>query len=201
MRRPKTLAAFTSDELIFAKRLLATKVATMMGRKFEEDDWASVYCKAKNLPHTGWSNLNIDVMYQGLGVEHKMLKKKSNRTLLAWCGQTLMHPAATRSIRIPSAEADPDKVMRYVLAQYADLIEYRRNELQKEAPPGKKPDLRTGWLLWQDNLEEFLYFEEETLPPDPADYFAQWVESGGGNRKASMNLWVYEKETGQKGFR
>ena len=44
----------------------------MMGRKFEEGDWADVYCTAKNIPNRGWSNLNIDVIYNGLGVEHKM---------------------------------------------------------------------------------------------------------------------------------
>ena len=42
----------------------------MMGRKLEEGDWAEVYCRAKGLPNQGWSNLNIDVMHEGLGVEH-----------------------------------------------------------------------------------------------------------------------------------
>jgi hypothetical protein len=49
-------------------------------------------------------------------------------------------------------------------------------------------------------LREFLYFEEETLAPDPSQYVADWRESGGGLRKASKNLWVYEKETGQKRY-
>lgn len=60
--------------------------------------------------------------------------------------------------------------------------------------------MRIGWLLWQESLEEFLYFEQEMIAPDPGDYWAEWKESGGGNRKASKNLWVYERETGQKRF-
>ena len=51
----------------------------MMGRKFEEGDWAAVYCTAKNIPNRGWSNLNIDVIYNGLGVEHKMLRPNGDR--------------------------------------------------------------------------------------------------------------------------
>jgi hypothetical protein len=70
MKRTKTLAAFNKDEYAKAHMLLASQVATMMGRKFEEGDWAYVYCTAKGIPVRGWSNLNIDVMHQGLGVEH-----------------------------------------------------------------------------------------------------------------------------------
>jgi hypothetical protein len=198
MKRPKTLPAFTAEEFARAKRLLAARVAYMMGRKFEEDDWAYVYCAAKNIPKTGWSNLNIDIMHNGLGVEHKMLKK-SDKPLKDLCGSSLMHPAATRSIRIPTTDSDPDVLMRDVLNQYAELISERKEKV-RESNPSVEPDMRTGWLLWQDNLREFLYFEEEMLPPNPDDYFAEWRESGGGSRKASKNLWVYEKETGHKRF-
>lgn len=62
MRHPRTLAAFTEKEKEAAHILLATQVAFMMGRKMEEADWSSVYCRAKGLPERGWSNLNIDVM-------------------------------------------------------------------------------------------------------------------------------------------
>ena len=55
-----------------AKLLLAAKVASMMGRKLEEGDWKEVYCKAKNIPDSGWSNLQIDVNYRGLGIEIKI---------------------------------------------------------------------------------------------------------------------------------
>jgi hypothetical protein len=110
-----------------------------------------------------------------------------------------MHPAATRSIRIPSTEGNPTEIAREVLQQYADLIEQRRQKVA-ESSPGQEPDLRTGWLLWQVDLVEFLYFEEEMLPPNPHDYWAEWHESRSGNRKPSKNLWVYEKETGVKRY-
>src|SRR5215831_8113244 len=95
------LKAFSDEEFKRAKVLLATQVAHMMGRKMEEGDWTHVYCLAKGIPPTGWSNLNIDVNYQGLGVEHKLLRP-SVRSIKAVCGTTMMHPAATRSIRIES---------------------------------------------------------------------------------------------------
>lgn len=61
--------------------------------------------------------------------------------------------------------------------------------------------MRTGWLLWQRSLHQFLYFEEEMLPPNPGDYIAKWIrKEAGGARKGSTNLWVYEKETGRKRF-
>jgi hypothetical protein len=64
---PRTLAAFTQREKETAHVLLATQVVFMMGRKLEEAGWSSVYCKAKGIPERGWSNLNIDVMYKGIG--------------------------------------------------------------------------------------------------------------------------------------
>jgi hypothetical protein len=197
MTQPRTLAAFSAQESIRVHELLASRVAYMMGRKLEEGDWISVYCAAKGLPDKGWSNLNIDVMSNGLGVEHKMLRQSSERSLKAVCGTTLMHPAATRSIRV--GDGDANEVMRDVLQQYADLIDMRREKV-RETNPDVEPDMRTGWLLWQSSLREFMYFEEEMLPPDPRDYYAEWKESGGGSRKSSKNLWVYEKETGQKRY-
>lgn len=198
MRRPRTLSAFSYEEYVKCHTLLATKVAFMMGRKFEEGDWADVYCNSKGIPNRGWSNLQIDVMYQGLGVEHKMLCKPKGR-LKDLCGTSPMHPAATRSIRIPTTDADANEVMRVVLSQYAALIGERRKKVQENSP-NCEPDMRNGWLLWQQNLTEFLYFEEEMLAPNPDDYFAEWRESGGGSRKSSKNLWVYEKETGHKRY-
>lgn len=199
MKRPKTLQAFTREELDRAYRLLAAHVAFMMGRKMEEGDWAYVYCHAKGIPIVGWSNLNIDVMHNGLGVEHKMLRQSPDKPLKAVCGTRLMHPSATRSIRIPSLDSDPNDAMVDILTQYHNFLEERK-KLVSERSGVSEPDMRTGWLLWQTNLREFLYFEEETIPPDPQDYFAEWKESGGGARKSSKNLWVYEKETGQKRY-
>jgi hypothetical protein len=199
VQRPNTLQAFNPNEREKAHFFLATQVTFMMGRKLEEGDWSSVYCRAKMIPEREWSNLNIDVMHEGLGVEHKMLRVPPDSPMRSYCGTTLMHPSATRSIRIPSTEADPNEVMLDVLTQYADLLDQRRAKI-KEDCPGKEPDLRTGWLLWQRDLTEFLYFEEEAINPNPDDYFAEWRESGGGGRKASKNLWVYEKETGRKRY-
>ena len=190
--RPKTLQAFTPHERQLAHQLLASKVALMMGRKLEEGDWAAAYCRAKGIPLSGWSNLNIDVMHGLLGVEHKMLCVKDVADIREFCGKALMHPAATRSIRIASTEGDPTGAAREVLGQYAELIERRAKQVSERAGGGT-PDMRTGWLLWQDSLRQFLYFEEEMLPPNPADFTAEWRRSGGGGRKESKNLWVYDK--------
>lgn len=172
----------------------------MMGRKLEEGDWAEVYCRAKGLPNQGWSNLNIDVMHEGLGVEHKMLCYRSDANIARACGETFMHPAATRSIRIPTGRVSADRAMRDILQQYAELIDQRTTKVLQAAPRGARPDMRTGWLLWQDSLRQFLYFEERMIAPNPDDYTAEWVESGGGSRKGSRNLWIYSRATGRKRF-
>ena len=198
-RRPRSLPAFTETEKKRAHLFLASRVATMMGRKLEEADWTQVYCAAKGIPYGGWSNLSIDVVHEGLGVEQKMVRGKKKGPITESCGESMMHPAATRSIRIPSGKASATEIARDVLGQYAELIEGRRQLVQDDCP-GCTPDMRTGWLLWQDGLREFLYFEEEMLPPDPTDYVAEWHKSGGGSRKASRNLWVYERDSGVKRY-
>ena len=61
--------------------------------------------------------------------------------------------------------------------------------------------MRTGWLIWEDNLTDFLYFEEPTVAPDPARYRAVWSETPArGARKASRSLWVYDRVTDQKRY-
>lgn len=198
MRRSQTLPAFTPSEYRKAHELLATRVAFMMGRKFEEDDWAHVYCTAKNIPRRGWSNLNIDVIHNGLGVEHKMLRPAGDKPVREVFGLRLMHPSATRSIRI--SDGRPDEVMRNVLDQYARFLKQRRDHVKQNCPD-HRPDMRTGWVLWQSNLKEFVYFEEEALIPNPRDYIAEWHENKDkGSRKRSKSLWIYEKATGQKKF-
>jgi hypothetical protein len=194
---PRTLPAFTKEQKERVRVLLASKVATMMGRKMEEGDWLEVYCLAKGIPLQPWSNLNIDVNHQGLGVEHKMLRRAAEVHLLDLCGTTVMHPAATRSIRVPDGPAN--EVMRNVLDQYAANIEQHRSKVAATTPT-HKADLRIGWLIWRTDLFEFLYFEQEWLPPDPSIYYAEWHESGGKARKSSKNLWVFEKETNKKRF-
>lgn len=201
MTRPRTLPAFTEAERVEAHRLLATKVAFMMGRKLEEGDWSEVYCGAKNIPIRGWSNLQIDIMHGSLGVEQKMLCYRSSVSIADACGRTFMHPSATRSIRVPSSDTDPDEAMQSVLNQYAALIETRRKKVREESGTDEEPDMRTGWLLWQESLRQFLYFEEEMLPPNPDNYTAKWERrKGGGSRKDSTNLWIYEKDTGRKRY-
>jgi hypothetical protein len=197
-----TLQAFSADELKKAKLHLATQVAHMMGRKLEEDDWNKVYCAAKGIPHTGWSNLNIDVNYQGLGVEQKLLRCSAlnGRPIKSVCGTSMMHPAATRSIRIDDTELPADKVMRDVFRQYAELIDIRCKKV-RENSPGIEPDMRIGWFLWEDSLTEFLYFEQPLEAPRPEDYYAEWnVTPVKGARKASKSLWIYERGTNKKRY-
>ncbi len=174
----------------------------MMGRKMEEGDWADVYCRAKGIPNTGWSNLNIDVMSGNLGVEHKMLCYRSRGDLETACGTTLMHPSATRSIRIASTDADPNDVMVDVFTQYGELIAQRTAKVEEQNGTGEAADMRIGWLLWQESLRQFLYFEEPMMAPHPGDYWAEWHENGSGRgaRKASKNLWIYERSTGKKRY-
>lgn len=195
----KTLQAFTKTEFDAARKLLAAKVSTMLGRKMEEADWDFVYCHAKMIPGTDWSNLHIDVNHRGLGVEQKMLRITRSGSILQECGTTKMHPAGTRSIRIPS-ESDADLAAANILAQYSELIETRTNAV-RESNDGKAADMRIGWLLWKDGLDEFLYFEVEMLKPRAADYYAEWnVTPARGARKESRSLWIYEKKTGKKKY-
>lgn len=202
MNRPITLPCFTEEQKDRAHVLLAIRVAHMMGRKFEEGDWSYVYCRAKGIPEVSWSNLNIDVAHENLGVEHKMLCYRSDANLAQAFGTTLMHPSATRSIRVPSLDTDPNEAMRDILMQYGELIQSRRSKIEKKNSTGKPVDMRTGWLLWQESLRQFLYFEEPMVEPDANLYFAKWVERqvGEGVRKGSKNLWIFEKESGRKRY-
>ena len=182
-----TLPVFTIEEAQRAKLLLAAKVASMMGRKLEEGDW---------------SNLSVDVNYNGLGVEFKMLRigLQRGRSIKEVCGTTKMHPAATRSIRIDDFDLTPDEVMTDILTQYADLIDERAKSVKERSPDGSA-DMRLGWLLWESDLREFLYFEESMRRPDPARYSAFWNETPArGARKASKSLWIFDKATGAKRY-
>ena len=61
--------------------------------------------------------------------------------------------------------------------------------------------MRIGWLLWEDTLTEFLYFEEKMTPPDPNLYYAEWnITPARGIRKASKSLWVFLKNTNEKRY-
>jgi hypothetical protein len=231
----RTLPAFSPDQYQTARIYLATQVAEMMGRKFEEGDWSKVYCAAKGVPLRSWSNLSIDVTHGNLGVEQKMICRRAHQSILEACGTSIMHPAGTRAIRIPDEE-DPTAAARIVLQQYVELIENRTaivrivnnyhhgriadaaalaalralgmsqssaraalpSERHPVGSPDAPPDMRMGWLLWQESLREFLYFEQRMAKPNPQDFVAEWRGSGGGRRKKSRNLWVYHKETKAK---
>ena len=202
--KPRTLPAFTPEEYRRAHLYLATQVANMMGRKMEEEDWAHVYCKAKNIPPRNWSNLNLDVMHGALGVEHKMLRNSSKATLIDLAGTTQMHPSLTRSIRIEDVNQDPNEVMLEVFRQYEALVSHRRNTVLRNSGGNHELDdidMRTGWLIWETDLREFIYFEEQTVPPNPGNYWAEWnVTPAKGSRKPSKSLWIYERETGKKRY-
>lgn len=117
-----SVAAFTANEYDRAKIYLATTVAAMMGRKFEEEDWAKVYAAAKGFSSSAWSNFDIDVMHGNLGVEHKMYGQDGCDSLLACCGRSLMHPAGTRAFRFPNEIEDATEAARDVLRQYGRKI-------------------------------------------------------------------------------
>jgi hypothetical protein len=201
-KKIRTLPAFTASEREKAHTLLAIRVARMMGRKLEEGDWAEVYCRAKDIPLKGWSNLDIDIMHGSLGVEHKMIRYSSKGDISEACGTSIMHPSATRSFRVPPATAAANDAMRDVLKQYGELIRTRTRKVRELSGSKEKPDMRTGWLLWQDSLRQFLYFEEQMAPPNPSDFEAKWVRrvSKSGSRKPSTNLWIYNLETGAKRY-
>ncbi len=195
----RTLPVFTEAQLEQATDLLSAKVATMLGRKMEEGDWDFVYCNSKGIPITEWSNLHIDINHNGLGVEHKMLRIARSGTILNECGTTKMHPAGTRSIRIPD-ENDPNETMKIIFQQYGELIDARTQAVKANNPDGSA-DMRTGWLLWKEALDEFLYFEEPMIIPNPEEYHAEWnITPARGVRKESKSLWIYEKTTGKKMF-
>ena len=195
-----TLRSLSIQQENDLKRQLAGKVASMMGRKFEEGDWTDVYCSVKHIPDFGWSNLNIDINWQGLGIEFKMLKVpvKENETILKFCGTTQMHPSLTRSIRIEDIYLDPDVVMQDVLSQYGQFIDTHTDNVRSE-DPNNGADMRIGWLLWEGNLREFLYFEQPMTKPIPSNYYAEWHETPAkGSRKASRSLWIFDARTNKK---
>ena len=197
-----TLPAFTEEERKQVHTLLAIRVAHMMGRKLEEGDWAEIYCRAKGIPLQGWSNLDIDIAYESLGVEHKMIRYSSKGDISEACGTSIMHPSATRAFRVPPISTPANDAMRDVLGQYGQLIKARTKKVQKQSGSSNEPDMRTGWLLWQDSLRQFLYFEEKMMCPNPRNFEAKWVKrvSKSGSRKPSTNLWIYDRKTGAKRY-
>jgi len=193
------LIAFNDNEFKKAQLILGARVAYMMGRKFEEDDWAHVYCKAKGIPAGTWSNLNADVEYNGLSLELKQIKRSESEALMNDCGTELMHPSLTRKVGLRIL-TDPNESMRDVIRQY-QLVLDKRIERIKEKFPLAKPDLRSGWLLYDSSLTEFLYFEESSENLNPDEHRAEWSERasrGNSGRRTNKNLWIYNKKSGNK---
>lgn len=189
-----TLSAFTPVEFQKSKSLLAARVAYMMGRKLEEADWAHVYCKARGLEALGWSNLNADVTVPGLSLEHKMMRCSESEAIKNHCGTRMMHPALTRRVSLPDIE-DPDKAMRTVIASYQKVLDERHSKAAAISD-GKPVELRSGWLLYDSSLTEFLYFEERSQNLNPKKHRAVWserVKKGEGGRRGNRNLWIYDE--------
>ena len=196
------LPDLTIEEVSRCKLLLAAKVASMLGQKLEEADWSEVYCNTKNVPVIKWSNLDIDYNHNGLGIEFKALciPRLRGKPIKGVCGTTKMHPSLTRSIRIDDVNRPADVVMKDVLTQYSDWIE-RHTKAVKARSPNRTADMRFGWLLWEIELREFLFFEEAMTKPNLENYSATWNETPAqGARKASKSLWIYDKKTRAKRY-
>ncbi|HRE05083.1 MAG TPA: hypothetical protein PKX00_05705 [Opitutaceae bacterium] len=194
-----TLPAFTKEQCETAKVLLASRVAYMMGRKLEEGDWAHVYCKTLGIRVPEWSNLNADLTIPGLSLEHKMMRCSESQPIQDHCGTDMMHPALTRRVSLPE-KVGADEAMRIVIAGYQRVLDER---LAKAAAlsKGRPVELRSGWLLYESSLSEFLYWEEPTVNLNPKEHKAVWKERvalGEGGRRANKNLWIYNKATGRK---
>ena len=108
-----------------------------------------------------------------------------------------MHPAATRTIDF-DANDPPERAMRMVLKQWSDQIDAFEQRIAKTSKSGSV-DARWGVLLWAEDHTQFLYFEEQLLKPNPADYYAEW-STGRHRGKESRNLHIFERATKRKRF-
>lgn len=199
-----TVAAFSEAERQRAYKLIASKVATMGGRKLEEDDWNSVYLQAKQIPGSGWSNTDLDINHEGLGVESKLKKSTRQGGVLSYCGETVMHPAGTRAVEPPPngfGGGDPDEAAKFMIEEYANYIRRRKEEVRENAP-NDEVDLRISLLMWEGDLSEFIYFERDwSTPPDPNDYYGEWHHHNrSGSRQSSTNLWIYRTSDDEKRY-
>jgi hypothetical protein len=171
----------------------------MMGRKLEEGDWAHVYCKTRGIKIPDWSNLNADITVPGLSLEHKMMRCSESQPIHEHCGTDMMHPALTRRVSLPD-KGDPNEAMRIVIADYQRVLDERCAKAAAISA-GQPVELRSGWLLYESSLSEFLYWEEPTTNLNPREHKAVWKERparGEGGRRANKNLWIYNKATGRK---
>lgn len=199
-----TVAAFTDTEHQRAYKLLASKVATMGGRKLEEDDWNSVYLQTKRFPESGWSNTDLDINHEGLGVESKLLKSTRKGGVSSYFGDTIMHPAGTRAVDTPEygfGNGDADEAAHFMVQEYADYIRRRQNEVRENSSDGEA-DLRLSLLIWEEDLSEFIYFERRWTPPDPDDFYGEWSHNprSSSKRQSSTSLHVYREANDEKRY-
>lgn len=192
--------AFTPHQVGIVQDRLSDLVKSLRavpgGGKIEEDYWTYVYQIAKGAPPSKWSNLPMrDYCHDGLGVEIKLLKKANPAKAQ---GKRLMHPAATRTVSFDPAKS-ATVCMTTVLEQFGQQISDFRNRVAAVTSGKKTPEIRWGIFLWAPALDEFLYFEEKMIEPNPSDYFAEF-EDGNHRGKATRNLWIYEKSTKIKRF-
>lgn len=189
------LQPFTAAERANAEDEVKQLATSLQGRKVEEGDWTALYCRVKNAPFAGWSNLPFrDYIYQGVGVEFKLLCRENP---IGDVGRSLMHPSATRTITF-----DPDgpaqQAMREVLTQWGNQIRMFEERIRASSPR-QTVDARWGILLWSPDHTQFLYFEERLIKPDPGDFKAEWHD-GSHRGKATRNLHIFERSSSKKKF-
>ncbi len=187
--------AFNADEFLTATAEVNKLVRTLRGRKLEEGDWTSVYCRVKGVPELGWSNLPFrDYIHDGVGVEFKLLKKDNPS---AYIGRSLMHPAATRTIEFDETEPAED-AMAKVFAQWGATIDEFEARVRESSRNGTA-DIRWGILLWASDHSEYLYFEEPLEKPGVEDFYARWHD-GNHRGKPTRNLHIFARSTNVKRF-
>jgi hypothetical protein len=186
----KYLTAFTGDQMTLAAVEMNRLVRSLQGRKVEEDDWTNLYCKVKDAPHPGWSNLPFrDYLHDGVGVEFKLMKKDNPSACM---GRSIMHPAATRTISF-SEDSSAAEAMDRIFDQWGATIADFETRTRATSSTGKA-DLRWGVLLWAPDHSEFLYFEERLEVPLVSDHHAVWHE-GNHRGKPTRNLRIYDRAT------
>ena len=191
----KHIIAFNADEVLAATVEVNKLAKALQGRKLEEGDWTSLYCRVKGAPDRGWSNLPFrDYLHGGVGIEFKLLCKDDPSTVI---GKSLMHPAATRTISFDENEPAAD-AMAKVFSQWGASIDEFEQRVRQTSKNGTA-DLRWGILLWASDHSEFLYFEERLEKPQVKDYEAIWHD-GNHRGNATRNLHIFEKATGKKRF-
>lgn len=191
----KHLVAFSAEEAALVAVEMDKLVRSLQGRKVEEGDWTDLYCKVKNAPNHGWSNLPFkDYYYNGVGIEFKIMMKDAPSNCI---GRSIMHPSATRKIAFDPNEPAAD-AMAKVLTQWGAAIDGFEKRVKSTSSNGTA-DLRWGILLWARDHSEFLYFEEELSKPRIEDYDAIWhVGNHRGNE--TRNLRIFERTTGKLKF-